>query len=102
MMSGDGKVVDLHSVVRQAPDGGGGLGQGNFLQDGLFKLQIEFRQGGPPENSLLKIVLYHGRSTILSSRQVMLSSPPRSLAARMSAPQACSRVEDAVAIFRIS
>src|SRR5262249_36013594 len=81
VVSGDGKVVDLHGVVRKPADRGGRLRQRNLLQDGLANFQLEFGYCCPPETSLLKMAWYHGCSGILSSRLVMLSAPPRWFAA---------------------
>src|SRR5579859_658185 len=104
MVARDSKVIYLDTVVRQAADRGGGLCERDLFQHLviLLKFQIEFCHCCPPENSLLKILWYQGLLTTRTSRHVMLSSPPRSLAIFTSSPHACSRPPGPSTIFKIS
>src|SRR5215469_14356770 len=104
MVAGDGKVIYLDAVVRQAADGGGCLRERYLFQHLviLLKPHIEFCHCCPPENNLLKIFWYQGRLTTRTSRQVMLSSPPRSRASFTRSPQACSRPPALSTISKIS
>src|SRR6185437_2467647 len=102
VVPGDGQVINLDRIVRQTAYGGGRLAHGDLFQNGIVEFQIEFCHCGPPDPNLRRIFLYHGRSTILSSRHVMLSSPPRSLAAGMSRLHPSSRLRQPLIIVRIS
>src|SRR6185312_16305456 len=102
VMSGNSKIVDLQIVIRQTPDASGRLAERDLLEHGAFKFQIEFCHCGPPGTNLRSRFLYQGRSTILSRRQVMLSSPPRSLAACTSWLHAFSRPGELLITARIS
>src|SRR5947208_1424752 len=92
----------LERLVRHAANGEYRLGQAGFFQGCLFKLQIEFCHCGPPENHFWNMLLYHGRSTILTSRQVILSSPPRLRAASIRESQASSSIAAELTILSIS